>query len=107
VDAIWLPHVTPTGGPGNLLKLEDSIGLVRSLLLSPAVVGEAPEEQLNVWQTVYRNAAQGSQDTLMGFTPDQALGPGRDWFLFGRLPLTRKDQQAAPPAANTQPAAPK
>ncbi len=75
--AIWLPQ-TPT----DFRKIEDAVGRIHWLFLTPEVARMAGPGRLENWANVWMQARQGDVEYL-GFVISARLGDGR-WVLMER-----------------------
>jgi len=80
LNAIWLPQEET-----DLKQLENAIGPVQYMLLSPALTQAAEEEGLTTWARVYGAGARGITLPYNRFVPTQNLGVSRDWVLYSRM----------------------
>ncbi|MGQ9732517.1 MAG: glycosyltransferase family 39 protein [Candidatus Zipacnadales bacterium] len=81
LDAIWLPQTED-----DLHALEEAIGPVPYLVLSPLITRISEEEGLATWAQLYSAAMRGVDISHERFVPAALLGKREDWVLFGRLP---------------------
>lgn len=92
IDAIWLPQ-----SEDDLHSLEEALGPIRYMVLSPLVTAAAEEEGLAPWAQVYGAARRGVALPYERFVAADFLGEGRDWVLFGRIPEGAAEEAAAAP----------
>ena len=93
IDAVWLPQTE-----NDLHALEEQVGPIRYMVLSPLVTLAAEEEGLSPWARVYGAARRGVALPYERFVAADFLGAGRDWVLFGRIPEGAEGQTTSGPA---------
>jgi len=94
LNAIWLPQ-----GEDDLKALEDQVGPVQYALLSPALPQVAEDEALGTWGRFYNAGRRGMTLPFHRFVPADALGAGRDWLLYGRIPESTQAEESAAAAS--------
>jgi len=95
LDAIWLPQEDR-----DLQQLEDAVGPVQTMLLSPALAQAPEEEGLTTWASVYTAGVRGINLPYKRFVPVEHLGVNRDWVLYTRMAEGTEPEESPEPAAS-------